>query len=149
QHGAVDLHREVLAAAERAAHAREMDPDLLLAEPQTRSHLVAVDVQPLGRDVDVDAAFAVRNGESRLGPEERLILDSELVVALDGDIARRLWVAAADSHVPHDVRPGIVAKAVTKRPVLRVDRLLVHRSLHVDDRLPGLAPRGRLWGPAP
>ena len=59
QHRAVDLHREVFAAAEGAADAGEMDAHLLGREPQAGRDLVAVDVQPLGRDVQVDAAGAV------------------------------------------------------------------------------------------
>ena len=63
QHRGVDLDREVLAAAERAADAREVHPHLLVREPEAGGDLVAVDVEPLRRDVDVDAALAVR--ESR------------------------------------------------------------------------------------
>ena len=58
-------------------------------EPEARRDLVAVDVQPLRRDVDVDAALAVGNREPRLRPEERLVLDAELVDAADRDVARR------------------------------------------------------------
>ena len=61
EHRAVDLHRQVLAAAERTADAGEMDPHLLRRETQAGRDLVAVDVQPLGGDVDVDAALAVRH----------------------------------------------------------------------------------------
>ena len=78
---AVDLHRQVLAAAERAADAGEMDAHLLERQPEARRDLRAVDVQPLRRDVDVDAALAVRHREPRLGPEERLVLDPDLVDA--------------------------------------------------------------------
>ena len=77
EHRGVDLHREVLAPAERAADTCEVDPHLLGLEPEAGRHLVAVDVEPLGRDVDVDAALAVRDGEARLGAEERLILDAD------------------------------------------------------------------------
>ena len=76
----VDLHREVLAPAERAADAGEVDPDLLRGQGQAGRDLLAVDVQPLRRDVDVDAALAVRHGEPGLRPEERLVLRAELVV---------------------------------------------------------------------
>ena len=81
EHRAVDLHREVLAAAERAADAGEVDPHLLRREPEAGRHLVAVDVQPLRCNVDVDTALAVRDGESRLRAEERLILDADVVDA--------------------------------------------------------------------
>ena len=87
EHRAVDLHREVLAAAERAADAGEVDAHLLGREAEARRDLVAVDVQPLRRDVDVDAALAVRDREPRLGAEERLVLDPDLVDALDRDLA--------------------------------------------------------------
>src|SRR4030095_8340670 len=135
QHPAVDLHGQVLAAAERAADAGEMNTDLLLTQTEARGNLVAVDVQPLRRDVDVDAALAVRNGQPRFGPQECLILNPELVIALDGDVARRIRVAALDPHVADAVRPGVVAKAVADGPLLRMDRLLVRRALHVHDRL--------------
>ena len=77
----MDLHRQVLAAAERAADAGEVDAHLLGLEVETRRHLVAVDMEPLRRDVEVDAAFAVGDGEPRLGAEERLVLDPDLVDA--------------------------------------------------------------------
>ena len=105
----VDLDRQVLAAAERAADAGEMDADLLLGQAEARRDLLAVDMQPLRRDVDVDAALAVRHGEPGLGAEERLILDAELVRALDDDVALRVGVAVDDPHRAQDVRPRIVA----------------------------------------
>jgi hypothetical protein len=64
QHRAVDLHREVLATAERTADPREVDAHHLGRQAEARRHLVAIDVQPLRRDVDVHAAFSVRNGET-------------------------------------------------------------------------------------
>ena len=87
---AVDLHREVLAPAERAADAGEVHPHLLRAQGEARRHLVAVDVEPLGRDVDVDAALAVRHREARLGAEEGLILDPDLVRPGHDDVSRRV-----------------------------------------------------------
>ena len=131
----MDLHREVLAAAEGAADAGEVDAHLLDRKVEARRDLVAVDVQPLRRDVDVDAALAVRDREPGLGPEERLILDPELVDALDDDLARRVRVAVADHHVADDVRPRVVAVAVPHRRAIRMERLLLERALHVDDRL--------------
>ena len=59
EHRPVDLHREILAPAERAADAGEVDAHLLGPQPQTRRDLVAIVVQPLRRDVDVDSALAV------------------------------------------------------------------------------------------
>ena len=104
EHGAVDLHREVLATSERAADAGEVDAHHLGRQAEARRHLIAVDVQPLRRDVDVDAALSVGDGEARLRPEERLILDADVVDAADGDIAFRVRVAVPDDEVADDVR---------------------------------------------
>ena len=132
---AVDLHREVLATAERAADAREVDADLLRAEVETGRDLVAIDVQPLGRHMDVDTALAVRHGEARLRPEERLVLDPDLVLARHDDVAVGLRVAVPDHEVPDDVRARVVQVPVPHRRAVRVERLLLERVLHVDDRL--------------
>ena len=90
----MDLHREVLAPAERAADAGEVDPHLLRLEAEAGRDLVAVDVEPLRRDVDVDAALAVRDRDARLGPEERLVLLADVVDALDRDVRLRVGIAA-------------------------------------------------------
>ncbi len=131
----MDLDREVFPPAERAAHAREVDPHLLRLERETRRHLVAVDVRPLRRDVDVDAALAVRNGEPGLGPEERLILLADLVDARDRHVAGRIRVAAADDERADDVRPRILAEAVARGRIGRMQRLRLGRALGIDDRL--------------
>ena len=90
QQRAVDLHREILAAAERSAHAGQMDAHLLGREAEAGRDLVAIDVQPLRGHVDVDAALPVGHGEPRLRAEERLILDPDLVLASHDDVARRV-----------------------------------------------------------
>ena len=90
EHRRVDLHRQVLTATERAAHAGQVDAHLLGREVEARRDLVAIDVEPLRRDVDVDPALAVRDRDARLGPEERLILLPDLVEAGDGDVAGEL-----------------------------------------------------------
>src|SRR3954447_8583477 len=143
----MDLHREVLTAAERTAHPREVDAHLLLLEPEARGDLVAVDVQPLRRDVDVDAALAVGHREPGLRSEERLVLDPDLVDALDRDLASGVRVAVAHEYRTQHVRPRVVAKAVAGSRAAVVDRRLLGRALGVDDRLERLVldahPLGR------
>ena len=74
------LDGEILPPAERAAHTGQVDPHLLRPQPEARRDLVAVDVEPLRRDVDVDSALAVRNRDAGLRAEKRLILLADLVV---------------------------------------------------------------------
>ena len=125
EHRAVDLHREVLAPAERPADAGQVDAHPVRRQAEARRHLVAVDVEPLRGHVDVDAALAVGHGQPGLGAEEGLVLDAELVGALDRDLALRVRVAVADDDRADDVGPRVVAVAVPLRPGLGVDRLAV------------------------
>ena len=84
QQAGVDLERDVLARAERAAHAGEHEPHLLLRQVEAGRDLLAVLVQPLGGDVQLDAVPAVvGDRQRRLEPEERLVLHADLVGALD------------------------------------------------------------------
>ncbi len=144
----VDLHRDVLAAAERAADPREMDAHAFERQPEARSDLGPVDVQPLRGHVDVDAALAVGDGKARLGAEERLVLDSRLVDALDGDLAGRVRVPVPDDERPDDVRTWIVAIAVPLRRAVGVQLGAVGRPLHVGDRLERLVVDRDLLGRA-
>ncbi len=132
---AVDLHRQVLATAEGAAHTREVDSHLLRLQVQARRNLVAVDVQPLRRDVDVDSALAVRHREPGLGPEERLVLDPDLVDPGDRDIALGVGVSVLDDERADDVRTRIVAVAVAHRRPVGMERVLLRRALRIDDEL--------------
>ena len=131
----MDLHREILATAEGTADAGEVDTNELGREAEARCDLVAIDVQPLGRDVDVDAAFTVRHGEPRFGAEERLILDADVVDAAHSHVAAGVRVAVADDHVADDVRPLVVAVAVRHRRAFRMEWGLLGRPLHVRHRL--------------
>ena len=105
EHRRVDLHRQVLAAAEGAADAGQVQAHPLLGEAEARRDLLAVAVQPLRRRVDVDAPLAVRDRDTRLGAEKRLILLTEVVHALDHHVTLSVRVAAPDHHRPDDVRP--------------------------------------------
>ena len=86
----MDLHAEVLAGAERAADAAERDPHLVGRQVEAGGDLVAVDVQPLGRHEQVDAAVLGGHREAGLGAEERLVLHPDLVVAGDHDVGGRV-----------------------------------------------------------
>ena len=142
------LHREVLAPAEGAADPGQVDPHLLLLEAEARRDLVAVDVQPLRRHVDVDAALAVGHREPGLRPEEGLVLNPELVDALDADVAGGVRVAVADHDRAEDVRARVVAEAVTGGRGLVVDGRLVGSALHVGHRLERLVVDPHLLGRA-
>ena len=131
----MDLHREVLAAAERAADAGEVDAHHLGREAEARRDLVAIDVQPLGRNVDVDAALTVGHREARFRAEERLVLDADVVHAAHAHVTLGIRVAVADDHVPHHVRPRIVAVAVRHRRAIGMKRRLLRRALHLRYRL--------------
>jgi hypothetical protein len=73
-----------------------VDADLGRRQAEAWCDLVAVDMEPLRRHVDVHPALAVRNGEARFGPEESLVLDPELVVSGDSHLAGRVRVSVAD-----------------------------------------------------
>ncbi len=137
QQAGVDLHRDVLAAAEGPADAGQGQPDLLLGQVEHRSHLLAVHVQPLGGDVEVDAAVLGGHGEAGLGAEEGLVLHADLVVAADDDVRQRPHLVR---HAAAGDQPLLVADvAVRVRLVLvrLVDvavRLRVEALLLGDDR---------------
>ena len=135
QQRTVQLHRQVFTAAERAADTGQVDADLLRLQVEAGRDLVAVDVQPLRGDVDVDAALSVRHREPRLRAEERLILDPDLVDTGDGHVAFRLGIAVPDHERAHDVRTRIVPIAVAHRRPVRMERVLLGRPLGIDHRL--------------
>ena len=110
----MDLHREVLAAAERAAHAGQREPHLLGRQAEARGDLVAVDVQPLGRDVEVDAALAVGDREPGLRAEEGLVLHADLVLAGDDDVGRRVGVAVRRCGTWRRTLPPAVQRAARR-----------------------------------
>jgi hypothetical protein len=117
----VDLHGEILATTESAPDACEVDAHLLWLEPKAGRDLVAVDVQPLSGDVDVDPALAVGHREARLGAEEGLVLDPELVHAFDGHVALRDRIPVADGELPEDVLGALCVHDRLLRDVLDVD----------------------------
>ena len=84
--------------AEGAADAAQVQPHVVVAEPEAGGDLVAVLVEPLRRHPQVDAARAVGHGQARLGAEERLVLHPDVVGPFDdhavgGDRGRHVAVA--------------------------------------------------------
>jgi hypothetical protein len=120
----VQLHREILARAERAADAGQHEPHAVRRQPQAGRDLVAVEVQPLRRDVQLDAPVAVGNCQPGLRTQERLVLDADLVTAADDHLAGGARVTAHDRDRPQQV-------------ALRVQRGRAggQRGLHRDDRV--------------
>ena len=129
----MDLDREVLAAAEGAADAGEVDPNPFGLEVEAGRDLVAIDVEPLGCDVDVDAALPVGDRDPRLRAQERLILRADLVDARHHDLTFHAGIAVRDLDVPQDVRPRVVAIAVTRGRPAFVERDGFGCPLHVRD----------------
>src|SRR5438067_6365332 len=67
------------------------------------SDLPQVFVQPLRRDVQLDAAIGTRVRQSGLWPERRLILHPERVLAFDDNIRASVGIAVDDAHFLDDV----------------------------------------------
>jgi hypothetical protein len=100
-------------------------------------------VQPLGGDVQVDAAVLGRDGEPGLRAEEGLVLHADLVVTDHHDVGGRRRVAGADLQVPHQVALRVQVGALPAElghlggaVVHLVPRRVAQRRLRVGDRLP-------------
>ena len=144
--GGVDLHRDILSAAEGATYACKVDANSLGGKAEARRDLRTVDVEPLGGDVDVDPSLTVGHREPRLGPEKGLVLGAGLVDPLDGHLGARLRVAVADQDRADDVRPRVVAVPVALRRPVGVELGLLGRALHVGHRLERLVVDTDLLG---
>ncbi len=137
----MDLQADVLAGAERAADAAEHQPHRLVRQAEAGGDLLAVLVQPLGGDVQLDAAAAgIGDRERRLEPEEGLVLHADLVGPLDDDVAGGVGVTAHDALMADHVAVGM------DRWVAPVDRRLgveqrVEQLVLDDDRLERPAAR--------
>jgi hypothetical protein len=117
QQAGVDLHGQVLASAEGAADAGQGHPDPVLGQAEDGRDLAQVGVEPLGGDVQVDAAVLGGHGEPGLGAEEGLVLHAEGVVALDDHVGARpgrRHVAAHDRLAVDDVGVRDVAAVVVR-----------------------------------
>lgn len=126
QQTGVDLHRQVLAATERAADAGQRHPHLALGQAEHGRDLAQVGVQPLGGDVEVDAAVLVRHREAGLGAEEGLVLHAEGVLAPDDEVGLLgglFDVTADDRLAVHDVRVRDVSDVVVVAALVDQDRV--------------------------
>ena len=127
----VHLQADVFARAERATDTGERRAAPFEREAEARGDLVAVDVQPLRRDVELDAAaVVVGHGEAGLGSEEGLVLHPDLVEALDDDRAGRVGIAVPDAHVAEEVAVGVDRRRVERR--LRIGERIEHLVLDRD-----------------
>jgi hypothetical protein len=127
EQGDVDLERHVFAGPERATDAAEREAHLLRWQPEARRDLQLVGVQPLGRHEHVDATVLRRQGQRRLGTEERLVLHADLVRALDDHQPRLVDVvgrAMLDEQVAEDVAVGVQRRRLEGD--LRIDHGLHH-----------------------
>jgi hypothetical protein len=129
----VHVHGQVLAAAERAADPGQRQPDPLRRQPERGADLPLVDVQPLGRHVQVDTARAVRDGHPGLRPEECLVLHPHRVLAGDDDLGGRLGITLADLEVPDQVAAFVQPRrtGAQRRPRVgdRLEDVVAHRDL--------------------
>lgn len=111
----MDLHRQVLAAAEGAADAGERHADLVLGQAEDGGDLAEVGVQPLRGDVQIDTAVLGGDRQAGLGAEEGLVLHAEDVLAADDHIGAGrggVRVTADDGLAVDDVRVRDVSGVV-------------------------------------
>src|SRR5256714_4067804 len=95
----VDLERDILACAERSADSREHEMHLRFRQPEAGRDLTQIFVQPLRRDVQLDATVLPRDGKAGLRPERGLVLHAELVLAFDDDIRASVRIPMLDENV--------------------------------------------------
>ncbi len=100
-------------------------------EAEAGRHLIAVDVQPLRRHVDVDSTLSVGHRKARLRAEEGLVLDADLVAAAHDDLTGRIRIAVPDHDGAHDVGARVVAVAVPHRRAVGVQWPHLGRARHV------------------
>ena len=115
EHRRVQLHREILPPAERSADSGQVHAHHLRRQAEAGGDLVAVDVRPLRRDVDVDAALPVGDRDPRLRSEERLILLPDLVDARHGHVAGGIGISTPDDDRADHVRPEVLAEGLPPR----------------------------------
>ena len=114
----MSLHREVLARAKRATDACHREHHLLAREIEDARELLLIDVQPLGRYVEVDSPLAIRNRKPGFRTKGRLVLHSDLVLAAHDDVCAWIRVPVADLHVASHVAAWVQLRRVRRKGVL-------------------------------
>ncbi len=140
QHARVHLHVDVLARAECAAHAGQVQPDLFLGQAQAGCDLLPVDVQPLRGDIYVYPAVLGGHGQPRLGPQRGLVLHGGLVVAVHPDICRRgVGVTVKKMDMAQHVAPFMQSRRVRRHSLFHVVHTLEGFEVERDgpDGVPG------------
>ena len=94
---------DVLARPKGASHPGQGDAHLLLGQAQAGGDLLAVYVEPLGRDVQVDPAILGGHGQPGLRSQRRLVLHAGLVVALHPYVRLSIGLAVDDADVAQHV----------------------------------------------
>ena len=112
EHAGVGLHREIFTGAERSSDAGHRQPNPFHRNSQHDRELLLVDVKPLRREMQVDAALAVRDREARLRAERRLVLHADLVLASDHNLRMRRRLAVPDLHPARDVAVRVQLRRV-------------------------------------
>jgi hypothetical protein len=83
EHAEMDVQVDVLTGAESPTDPGGVGSNLVGAQTKTGHHLLLIDVDKLTGGVEVDAAVAVGNGQTRLGTQGGLVLHTHLVEPFD------------------------------------------------------------------
>ena len=116
----MDVHADVFPGAERPSDAGEVQPHLVGREGEAGGDLLAVDVQPLGGHVQIDAAVVRGDRHAGLGPQHRLVLHPRLVIALHPHLGGGVGIAVDDAEVAQDVPEVVHARGGGREGLLHV-----------------------------
>jgi hypothetical protein len=104
----VHLEADVLPSSERPTHATEDKANFFFWKCEAFRNLLAVLMEPLGGDVQLDSGVAwVWNCEGCFEAEECLILHADLVRAFDLNFTDDVCVSTDDPLVTEDVSIGV------------------------------------------
>ena len=107
QQAEVDMQAYVLPSAEGSPDPGQGKSHCFGLEAQAGRHLVAVGVQPLGRDVQVDPTSIVGDGQAGLCTQRSLVLHADLVGPFDHHVADGLLGTVAELDSADQVSVGM------------------------------------------